>query len=301
MAVPKRAASHRRAPDDAVRLQSYLLDTKIEGRRVRYLDMGDGAPLLLVHGLGASWRTWAENVGDLATDHRVIAVDLPGFGRSQTLSAPAEITHYGEVLAQLLDRMAVQRAIVVGHSLGGVVVQSLAIGHPERLDGLVLVSSGSRRLAAHQALGFQGLAASSAVLSRMTPLAWFAGPALHVAMMVKPFRRRIVAQAVHDPSGVPSRYAAEMLAGAAFSPGFAAAMRAAMQPGVWDHLDRIETRTLVLTGERDRLVPVRAVEDLADQMPNASLEVWSDVGHHPMLERPVQFNERLRAFIRDAR
>jgi pimeloyl-ACP methyl ester carboxylesterase len=266
---------------------------------VRYLDMGEGPPLLLVHGLGASWRTWAENVDDLATDHRVVAVDLPGFGRSQMLRAPAEIADYGEVLAQLLDSMGVRRATVVGHSLGGVIVQRLASGHPDRLDGLVLVSSGSRRLTARQAVGFHGLATSSAVLSRVAPLAWVAGPALHAAMMVEPFRRRILAQAVHDPTGFPSRYAAEMFSGAAFSPGFKGAMRAAMQPGVWDDVDQIETRTLVLSGERDRLVPVRALEDLVARMPHASLEVWSDVGHLPMLERPARFNERVRAFIRE--
>jgi pimeloyl-ACP methyl ester carboxylesterase len=299
MIQSNRAASQRAAPGGAASLQSHLVDTRIAGRRLRYLDMGHGPPLLLVHGLGASWRIWAENVADLATDHRVIAVDLPGFGRSQALSAPTDIAHYADVLARLLDRIGVQRATVAGHSLGGVVVQRLAIGHPDRLDGLMLVSSGSLRLAARQTLAFYGLAASSAVLSRMAPLAYFAGPTLRVAMMVEPFRRHIAAHAVHDPTDFPSKYVAEMLAHAAFSPGFAVAMRAAMRPGIWDQADRIETRTLILSGESDRIVPVQAVKELSDRIPNASLELWSDVGHHPMLERPARFNERLRAYVRE--
>jgi pimeloyl-ACP methyl ester carboxylesterase len=88
-------------------------------------------------------------------------------------------------------------------------------------------------------------------------------------MMVEPFRRRVVAQAVHDPKGFPAGFAAEMLTGATFSPGFAVAL------------------------------PVQTVEDLAARMPNASLELWSDVAHHPMIEQPARFNERLRAFVRD--
>jgi pimeloyl-ACP methyl ester carboxylesterase len=59
-------------------------------RRIRYVDTGSGEPLLLVHGLGASWRAWEQNIPDLSTDHRVIAVDLPGFGGSEPLRAPRE-------------------------------------------------------------------------------------------------------------------------------------------------------------------------------------------------------------------
>jgi pimeloyl-ACP methyl ester carboxylesterase len=236
-------------------------------------------------------------ISNLRVDHRVIAVDLPGFGGSEVLPAPLEMVDYANALIALLDHLVVSTVMVVGHSLGGVVAQRLAIAHASRLDALVLVSSGARRPAALQSIGLRGLAVVSSVLSRIAPLEPLGRSGIHLAMAVEPFRRQLVAQAIHDPTAFPADVAVEMMTGAAFSPGFAAALRAATGSGIWDDLHEIRCRTLILTGERDRLVSVDAVRELAARIPAATLEVWPDVGHHPMLERTSIFNERVRRFV----
>src|SRR5437764_6505507 len=116
----------------------------VGGRRLHYVDVGEaaGLPLVLVHGTGGSWQSWLLNVSELSRDRRVIAVDLPGFGRSEPLPPNADMADYADAVAALLAALGVERAIVVGHSLGGVVVMRMALRHPRLVAGVVNVDGG---------------------------------------------------------------------------------------------------------------------------------------------------------------
>ena len=107
---------------------------EIDGERVRYRVAGEGRPLLLVHGLGGSWRWWSPLFEQLATQRRLHVVDLPSLRR---FAHPNEL---GEWLARWLDAVEVDRADVAGHSLGGLAAAELAATHPERVRHLVLVA-----------------------------------------------------------------------------------------------------------------------------------------------------------------
>src|SRR5438093_12469203 len=96
-------------------------DAIVGGRRLHYVDVGaaGGLPLVLVHGTGGSWQSWLLNVSELSRDRRVIAVDLPGFGRSEPLPPSADMADYADAVAALLAALGLEPAIVVGPPLGG--------------------------------------------------------------------------------------------------------------------------------------------------------------------------------------
>src|SRR5215218_5485059 len=113
----------------------------LDGREVNYAELGEGPALVLVHGLGASWQSWLENIPDFAVDHRVIAMDLPGFGSSQMPDGEISIEYYAQWLCRLCDVLEVESAAVVGNSMGGFVGAELAIRQPERVQRLGVVSA----------------------------------------------------------------------------------------------------------------------------------------------------------------
>ncbi len=113
----------------------------VAGRRVNLADMGSGPALLFVHGLSGSWTNWLETIPEFARDHRVLAVDLPGFGDSEMPEEPISIPGYGRFLDRLLEALGIDYAAVVGNSMGGFVGAELAIRFPARVERLVLVSA----------------------------------------------------------------------------------------------------------------------------------------------------------------
>ncbi len=150
-AVVWRRLSLRETLDwDDVPKPGRLID--IDGYRVHYVDQGAGPAIVLVHGFGGQTANYAQLMPLLAADHRVIAVDLKGYGYSERdaragLSATDQVT----MLRQLLDRLGVARAVFVGHSMGGGIVQRFAATYPDAVEALVLMASvsGEERLPGH--------------------------------------------------------------------------------------------------------------------------------------------------------
>jgi pimeloyl-ACP methyl ester carboxylesterase len=265
-------------------------DATVLGRRLRYVDIGEGPPLLLVHGLGGCWQWWLENLPVLSQHSRVIAVDLPGFGESEPLPPPGKMATQVESLAALLDQLGLDRVTLVGHSMGGLIAMMFAFEHPDRLNGLVPVCAGGvdlgpRRLAAI----VQGFLAFNA---------WFKRPAVNRAFAQRPRLRRLMFTGVTgDPSALSPQLGAVLVPRLASGPGFVDAVisAGAMEGAI--EAERIVTPSLLIWGGRDPILPVRGAQALAERMPDARLEVLAGVGHCPMFERPAHFNELLAAFV----
>ena len=114
----------------------------VAGRRVNVVDTGgDGPPLLFLHGLGGVWQNWLLNIPAFMGTHRVIAPDLPGFGRSEMPAGRISIQGYGRVVDELCRTLDVDCPVVVGNSMGGFVGAEVAIAFPTRVARLVLVSA----------------------------------------------------------------------------------------------------------------------------------------------------------------
>ena len=114
----------------------------IHGYRRAFVHVGSGPAVLLIHGIGNSLDSWADQIADLARDHTVVAPDLLGHGRSDRPRADYSIAAYANAMRDLLSVLGIERATIVGHSLGGGVATQFAYQFPERCERLVLVSSG---------------------------------------------------------------------------------------------------------------------------------------------------------------
>lgn len=280
------------APDwTTIDWSPYLHNADVLGRRLHYLDYGAGPPMLLVHGLGGCWQWWLENVCELGAGNRVIAVDLPGFGDSEPLPAPAELAVHVQTLVALLDRLGLDRVLLVGHSMGGLISFRLALEHPERLSGLVPVGAGGVALGPRRlALVVNGFLLFNGIFSR---------PGVARAFALRPRLRHLLFWGVTgDPSTLSPRLAAELVPRLA-SPGFADAVRAAAKMANTVDGAAVATPSLLIWGERDPILPVRQARALAREMPHARIEVLPGVGHCPMFEAPTRFTEILRGFAHE--
>ena len=270
---------------------------RVADRLFNVVELGDGPPLLFVHGLGGCWQNWLENLPELARDHRVIAVDLPGFGASEMPAGAVSIAGYARVLDLLCAALAVDAAAVVGNSMGGFVAAELAINHPQRVERLVLVSAAGLHIAELRLeRALQRLRRVERAFSRSG--GFVAARSQLVARRAR-LRRIVLAGVVAHPKLLPGPLVAEQVAGAG-RPGFIPALRAMAGYPLRDRLTQIACPTLIVWGARDRVVPVRDAFTFEQLIGAARKIVYADTGHVPMLERPAHFNADLRAFLREA-
>jgi pimeloyl-ACP methyl ester carboxylesterase len=267
----------------------------VEGGPVNTIDLGEGPPVVFVHGLSGSWQNWLEQLPVLAREHRVVAMDLPGFGYSPMPREEISIAGYARLLDGLLDELEIAAAAVVGNSMGGFIGAELAIAFPQRVERLVLVSAAGlsthndpRTVHAMPALlRVQRIIAASA--------AWLASKSEEVVRRPR-LRKAALAVVVSHPSRLPAALAAEQLRGAG-KPGFIPALEALIGYDVRDRLPQIACPTLIVWGERDRLITVKDADVFEELIPNSRKVIFEDTGHMAMLERPEAFNELLSGFL----
>ncbi len=223
-------------------------------------DLGAGPPLILLHGLAGSARWWARNIPRLSQSFRVIAIDLPGFGASPRGDRLA-LEEATEQLAATMDRLGIDRASVIGHSMGGLIGGGLAADHPERVDRLVLVDAAFLSLQPNPLASLRGSAAT---------LRWTA-PSLLPIMVADGLR-----------SG-PVR-----LTDASIQ-----LLRADWRT----KLPRIQARTLVIWGEHDTICPVAIGRQIVSLVTGSRLVVVGGAAHNPMWEQPEVFDQEVIGFL----
>ena len=265
---------------------------------VHYVDYGgpaDGPLLLLVHGLGGSLLNWAAIAPRLARVARVVAIDLVGFGRTQPLGRSTSVQGNRRLLERFIDTVVGQPVVLVGNSMGGLITLLTAGKRPDLVAGMVLVDP---------ALPIGPLARPDPLVTAMFAL--YAVPAVGRVVMER--RRSMLSadgQALAilrlccvDHSRIPAavlRQHLELARERAEHPDVDAelivAARSLMLVLARRHrldalLRRITVPVLLLHGEKDRLVPLRAARRVAAANPTWRFEVAPDVGHVPQLEVP---------------
>src|ERR1035437_8136744 len=113
----------------------------IDGASVNVIELGHGPPIVFIHGLSGSWPNWLAQLPVLAAAHRVIALDLPGFGSSPMPTREISISGYARTLERLFVELGIDAAAVVGNSMGGFIAAELAIAFPQLVERLVLISA----------------------------------------------------------------------------------------------------------------------------------------------------------------
>lgn len=254
------------------------------GVSIDYAEQGDrtGAPVLLLHGLGDSLRSWEPVLARLPHDLRALTPSFRGHGESDRPHhgyGPAD--HVGDVAA-LLDDAGAGEAVVAGHSSGSQVAQLFALTHPRRTRGLVLVGAPGPHPARAAAAGMTAEVAALADPVDETRLRGFAEGTV-AGPVPGAFLEAVVAEARKVPARVYQ----------------------AAWPGIRDFdvsraLRRITAPTLVIWGDQDR-VPVATPESqdqLLDAIPDARLVVYPGAGHSPHWEHPARFASDLASFVR---
>jgi pimeloyl-ACP methyl ester carboxylesterase len=271
--------------------QEHLHSVTVHGSRVNYVEMGEGPPVVFIHGLSGCWQNWLENIPHLARRHRVIAMDLAGFGESELPQEEISIPGYGRFVDAFLGEIGIERAALVGNSMGGFIAAEAAISHPSRVEKLVLVSAaglirtGNRRQALLEYAARLFHPATAAVLARREYL------------VKRPkLRRRILYGIVRYPGRIAPELVYEVASGAG-KPGFFDALTAIANYDFRDRLPAISVPTLILWGRNDWIVPVAGAYEYERLIPGARRVIFEDTGHLPMLERPARFNQLVEEFL----
>jgi len=264
-------------------------------RPVNVIDLGEGPPVIFVHGLTGSWQNWLEQLPAFAHSHRAVALDLPGFGHSPPPRERITVSLYARVLDRVMDALGIDAATVVGNSMGGFVAAELAIAFPRRVQRLVLaapagISSYGSPVGLRRARQAHRLRRPLGAIT-----AW--GAAHADTLMRRPgLRERILYGVVRHPGRLPSALAAEVLRGAG-KPSFVEALQANLDYDFRHRLPEIACPTLVVWGDRDQVLSVRDADVFTELIPDARKVILPDTGHMPMLERPARFNALLEGFL----
>ena len=264
------------------------------GLRIRYRDTGGGDPVLLLHGIGRSLEDWDEQHDRLSARHRVISLDLPGFGYSDRLPGPSTLDGLAAALPGFLDAVGVaEPAHVVGNSLGGAVAMRLAADRPERVRSLLLANSAgfgkevtiALRILAIRPLGGLLLRPSRTGAARTTQAIFHdrsfatAERIEHaLALSGRPAHNRTLLEVARDLGG----------------------LRGVSEPWRTALIADLTARhipTLVAWGDRDLILPAAHLDAARALLPDAETRLFADTGHMPQIERADEFAELAAVFF----
>jgi pimeloyl-ACP methyl ester carboxylesterase len=276
----------------------------VHGHRRAFVTAGEGPPLLLLHGIGNSAQTWAPVLDRLARSHTVIAPDLLGHGSSDKPRGDYSLGGYANGMRDLLSVLDIERATVVGHSLGGGIALQFAYQYPERCSRLALVAAGGLGRGLNPVLRLATLPGAEPVLTLLT---------LSVGPAVEPLLLRaigVLAELVGSREAQDLAFALDALAGltdVAARRAFLRTLRsvADIRGQVVTALDRLHLAAampmLAVWGTRDPIIPMEHADALRRAAPDARLEIFEGAGHWPHLSDPERFCDVLLEFCRDTK
>ena len=253
--------------------------------------------ILLVHGLLDSSRTWRKLAPVLALSHTVIAPDLLGHGESD---GPAAVDYslggHAGILRDLLDQLGHDRVTVVGHSLGGGIAMTFAYHYPERVDGLVLISSGGLGRRVSPALRAATLPGSGAVM-RTVGARPVVAAGRGLAAVLATLRMRHAARVAVELMRTLERLGDSGRRGAFLNTVRAVIDGHGQKVNALDRLRHIaRTPVLIVWGTRDRVIPVDHAERAREMLPHADVVLLDGIGHTPHLSQPAYVAERIAAW-----
>ncbi|MER5377970.1 alpha/beta fold hydrolase [Streptomyces sp. NPDC002553] len=239
---------------------------------------GDAAPLVFVHGWTANRHRWDHQVAHFSERRRVIRLDLRGHGESSGAGVKT-VDELAEDVLALLDHLGVERFVLVGHSMGGMISQTIALAHPERVERMVLVNSIGRMVYSRG----RGLLMA---VSTLVPYKLFVAANIQRAF-APGYPRDEIRSYVKSSADTPREVVMTLYG----------AMRS------FDLLDRageISTPTLMIHGYHDVQLPLRQMLRMAKAYPDATVRVL-DAGHELPVEKPAELTAAIDAFVTAAR
>ena len=279
----------------------------VDGLNIHYFCGGTGSPLVLVHGLGSSAGVeFYFNLEPLAAHHHVLAIDLPGFGRSDKPAVEYTIAVFVKAVRDLMQSESLERAAVMGVSMGGRVALGLALESPQMVERLILVDALgvgapkavlAYRLLLTRGLGELTLSSTARALRRMRPQtirrlwSWY---------MQRPGRLDdiLTDQRIADHG--------ELLSKREYRAAYLSSLRSlasmhTLRGGVLvkERLKELPMPTLLIWGRHDHIFPATHAEAAARELRDGRMEVFENSGHTPQMEEPDRFNRLVLDFLKE--
>lgn len=259
---------------------------KVGDINIYYESHGDGEPLLLIMGLGLDLTGWELfQIPEFSKRYRVIAFDNRGVGRTDAPDVPYSIEMMADDTAGLLDALVIEKAHVLGVSMGGMIAQEFVLKHPQRAKGLILATTAAKVPAWSNHVIDTGRRMLEEGVSQET----FIRQLLPWLFTDRFFESPEQVQMVVDT----------MLANPNPQPAYAYALQVAAckEHDTRERIGQVKAPTLVLVGKEDILLPVKLSEELAAGIPNAQLVILEGGGHGFSFEIPDRFNQGVLEFL----
>jgi pimeloyl-ACP methyl ester carboxylesterase len=266
----------------------------VDGQRIAYLDVGDGPPVILIHGFTGSMWHWEYQQEALSKHFRVITLDLLGSGLSDKPEEGYTPTELVEFFRKFMDALHLEHAALAGNSMGAGLAIGMALSHPERVDRLILIS------------GFPDRVRDKLASPRMLRLlntrvpAWLAS--LVSRLSGRSATRDFLSELVHDrtrltPAVIDRSFQNRRRPGL-FPPLLALSKNLPLwEDGFAARLAQINHHTLIIWGQEDRVFPLSVGNDLHRIISGSVMKIVPEAGHLPQWERPDLVNSMIREFL----
>lgn len=257
----------------------------LNGRIVGYDDSGSGIPLVLIHGFPLNRMIWEAQWEGLNKNARVLAPDLRGFGQSEMVKAPTEISSYADDVREFLDALGInQPAVICGLSMGGYVAMAYLRRYPQHVAGLILANT---KATPDSVEGKAGRDKSIALAQEK------GAGAIADGMLPKLFAPKTLA------SNQELAAQAKAIMDSATVPGLVGALSAMRdRPDSTPVLLEFSQPTLIIAGADDTLMPMAEQENMKQAARNSTLVVIPDAGHLSCMEQPEAFNHAVAEFLK---
>lgn len=283
---------------ESLTYQFPVVKTQIEpGLTIVHTAMGDGSPVVFIHGLGSYIPAWNKNLLPLSKHFRCIAIDLPGYGKSSKSLHPGTMDYYAEVVIKLMDKLGINKFNICGHSMGGVIAFKLAIEFPERVDKLFLSApGGAETYSEDEKLLVENFISTERMINNDD----------------KQIRNNVMVNFHHFPLDAQFMISDRIAIRKAGEFPLHAEIIARSASGVINsdvpfRLSGVKSKTMIIFGDNDKMIPNRFVHpELTPQkmidtfkrnIQSVNIKIYPECGHFPQFEHPEIFNRDLIEFI----
>lgn len=252
-----------------------------DGQEVAYVDEGDGEAIILIHGLGSYIPAWKKTIPALTEKYRVIALDLPGFGKSSKDVDSYSMSFFAKTVADLQDSLGIEKATWAGHSMGSQIALWAAISYPEKISKLVLLApAGFETFSEQEGAMMSNFVTPQSIkhtpdsLIRQTFKATFFNFPEEAQFMIED---RVAIRAAENFNG--------------YARAYAGSVQAMLEGPVFEKLSDIDHQTLIIFGKQDMLIPNRQLH------PNLSTEKIAESGHKRLQNSQLKMVDQAGHFV----